>query len=160
MMVGRTDRSRQLEQGSALLITMFIMALMAIVGFAALETVMRDQSVAGFQKRQKTAFFAAEAGVTESYNALRANEDPTFVDGNLGDTTMYPKGQPTYGLDTTAGAATQSLGLGAFPGMNMTIGQNGSPAFTMRYWRVRVKGEAPGGSLARIETVSGRVVAN
>jgi hypothetical protein len=152
-------RSRH-DQGSALLITMFIMALMAIVGFAALETVMRDQSVAGFQKRQKTAFFAAEGGVTESYNALRLNEDPTFVPGSLGDTAMYPKGQPTYALDTSAGAATENLGLGAFPGMNMTIGQNGSPAFTMRYWRVHVKGEAPGGSLARIETVSGRVVAN
>jgi hypothetical protein len=153
-------RDRRNQQGSTLLITMFIMALMAIVGFAALETVMRDQSVAGYQKRQKTAFFAAEAGVTESYNALRANELPDFADDNLGDTAMYPKGQPTYGLDTSAGTATENLGLGAFPGMNMTIGQNGSPAFTMRYWRVHVKGEAPGGSLARIETVSGRVVAN
>ncbi len=155
-----TERRTRLEQGSALLITMFIMALMAIVGFAALEAVMRDQSVAGFQKRQKTAFFAAEAGVTESYNALRANADPSFADDNLGDTSIYPKGQPTYGLDTSAGAATQNLGIGAFPGMNMTIGQNGSPTFTMRYWRVHVKGEAPGGSLARIETVSGRVEAN
>ena len=36
MMVRRTDHSRRLERGSALLITMFIMALMAIVGFAAL----------------------------------------------------------------------------------------------------------------------------
>lgn len=155
-----TDRRDRLEHGSALLITMFIMALMAIVGFAALEAVMRDQSVAGFQKRQKMAFFAAEAGVTESYNALRLNENPTFADGSLGDTTIYPKGQPSYGLDTSAGASTQNLGLGAFPGMNMRIGQNGAPAFTMRYWRVRVRGQAPGGSLARIETVSGRVVAN
>ncbi len=155
-----SNRCNRRDQGSALLITMFIMALMGIVGFAALETVMRDQSVAGHQKRQKTAFFAAEAGVTESFNALRANEDPTFAAGNLGDTSMYPHGQPSYSLDTSAGAATQNLGLGAYPGMNMAIGQNGAPTFSMRYWRTRVKGEAPGGSLSRIETVSGRVVVN
>ena len=67
-------RSRKRQQGSALLIVMLVMAMMAIIGFAALEAVTRDQRVAGFMKRKKTAFFAAEAGVSAALHALRITE--------------------------------------------------------------------------------------
>jgi type II secretory pathway pseudopilin PulG len=153
-------RLRQREEGSALLVIMLVMAMMGIIGFAALEAVTRDQRVAGYQKRKKTAFFAAEAAVAQAKNALRANSTPDFAPGTLGDTDIHPSGQPSYSLDTSAGASTTNLGLGAMPGMNMVITQGGAPKFMMRYWRVRVKGEAPGGSLARIEFTSGRVVTN
>ncbi len=148
------------QQGSALLIMTLVMALMGIVGFAALEAVTRDQRVAGYQKRKKVAFQAAEAGVSVALHALRVNEDPTCAPGTVGDATAFPLGLPSYSMDTTSGASSSDLGPGAFPGMNMNLGQNNKPKFLMRYWEVHVKGEAPGGSLARIEFASGTLEAN
>jgi Tfp pilus assembly protein PilX len=152
--------SRKRQQGSALLIVMLVMTMMGIIGFAALEAVTRDQRVAGFMKRKKIAFFAAEAGVSEALHALRVNEDPTFAQATVGNASWFAHGLPTYGLDTSAGAASTNLGTGAFPGMNMQIAQNNMPKFTIRYWEVNVKGEAVGGTISRIQFASGTLEAN
>jgi Tfp pilus assembly protein PilX len=152
--------SRKRQQGSALLIVMLLMAMMGIIGFAALEAVTRDQRVAGFMKRKKTAFFAAEAGVSAALHALRTNEDPTFAQATVGNASWFAQGLPTYELDTSAGAASSNLGTAAFPGMNMQIAQNNMPKFTIRYWEVNVKGEAVGGTISRIQFVSGTLEAN
>jgi len=152
--------SRRRQQGSTLLIVMLVMAMMGIIGFAALEAVTRDQRVAGFMKRKKTAFFAAEAGVATALYALRTNEDPTFAPGTVGDASWFAQGLPTYELDTSSGAATTNLGPAALPGMNMQIGQNGVPKFTIRFWEVNVKGEATGGTVSRIQFASGALEAN
>ena len=152
--------SRKRQQGSALLIVMLVMAMMGIIGFAALETVTRDQRVAGFMKRKKTAFFAAEAGVSAALHALRVNADPTFAQATVGDASWFAQGLPTYELDAGAGASSTNLGVGAFPGMNMQIGQNNSPKFVIRYWEVNVKGEAVGGTISRIQFASGTIETN
>ena len=152
--------SRRRQQGSALLILMLVMALMGIIGFAALEAVTRDQRVAGFMKRKKTAFFAAEAGVSTALHALRVNQDPTFTASTVGDSSWFAQGLPTYSLDTSSGAASTNLGVGAFPGMNMQIGQNGLPKFSIRFWEVNVKGEAVGGTVSRIQFASGTLETN
>ncbi len=152
--------SRRRQQGSALLIVMLVMAMMGIIGFAGLEAVTRDQRVAGFLKRKKVAFFAAEAGVATALHALRVNEDPTFAASTVGDTSWFTQGLPTYSLDTSSGAASTNLGIGALPGMNMQIGQNGVPKFTIRFWQVNVKGEAVGGTISRIQFASGTLEAN
>ena len=55
---------------------------------------------------------------------------------------------------------TYPLGNGAFPGMSLNLGQGGTPTYMLSYWRIRVEGRAPGGSVARIETVSGALLAN
>lgn len=151
---------RKHQRGSALLIVMLVMAMMGIIGFAALESVTRDQRVAGFLKRKKIAFFAAEAGVSSALHALRINEDPTFAPATVGNTSWFEQGLPTYELDADAGASSTNLGTGALPGMNMQIGQNGVPKFTIRYWEVNVKGEATGGTISRIQFASGTIEAN
>jgi hypothetical protein len=92
--------------------------------------------------------------------ALRDNGAPDFTASTLGDTSIHTHGLPSYSLDTSSGSATSDLGVGAFPGMNMVIGTNGAPKFMMRYWRANVKGEAPGGTVARIEFATGRVMLN
>ena len=148
------------QQGSALLIVMLLMVLMGIVGFAALEAVTRDQRVAGYLKRKKVAFYAAEAGMAESVHAMRTNGDPTIDPGTVGDTTAFPLGLPTFSMDTTNGPASADLGPGPFPGMMLNLGPNNKPKFLMRYWESHVKGEAPGGSLARIEFAAGTLEAN
>jgi len=152
--------SRKRQQGSALLIVMLVMAMMGIIGFAALEAVTRDQRVAGFMKRKKVAFFAAEAGVSAALHALRTTEQPDFTPSTVGDASWFTQGLPTYSLDTSAGASSTNLGTGAMPGMNMQIGQNNSPQFTIRYWEVNVKGEAFGGTISRIAFASGTIETN
>jgi Tfp pilus assembly protein PilX len=152
--------SRRRQQGSALLIVMLVMAMMGIIGFAALEAVTRDQRVAGFMKRKKIAFFAAEAGVSTALHALRVNQNPTFADSTVGDGSWFTHGLPTYSLDASSGASSKNLGVGALPGMNMQIGQNGVPKFTIRFWEVNVKGEATGGTVSRIQIASGTLEAN
>ena len=151
--------SRRRQQGSTLLIVMLVMAMMGIIGFAALEAVTRDQRVAGFLKRKKTAFFAAEAGVSTALHALRVNENPTFSQGTVGTTSWFAYGLPTYSLDTSSGTGMKDLGPGAFPGMNLQIVST-VPKFTIRYWEVNVKGEAVGGTVSRIQFASGALEAN
>ena len=152
--------SRKRQQGSALLIVMLVMAMMGIIGFAALEAVTRDQRVAGFMKRKKIAFFSAEAGVSAALHALRTTQEPDFAPSAVGDSSWFAQGLPTYSLDTSAGASSTNLGSAALPGMNMQIGQNNSPKFTIRYWEVKVKGEAFGGTISRIAFASGTIETN
>ena len=152
--------SRKHQRGSALLIVMLVMAMMGLIGFAALEAVTRDQRVAGFMKRKKIAFFAAVAGVSRALYALRTNEDPTFTASTIGDASWFEHGLPTYSLDTSGGAASKDLGTGALPGMNLQVGQGGVAKFTIRYWEVNLKGEATGGTVSRIQIASGTIEAN
>jgi Tfp pilus assembly protein PilX len=152
--------SRKHQQGSALLIVMLVMAMMGIIGFAALEAVTRDQRVAGFMKRKKIAFFAAEAGVSAALHALRTTLEPDFTASTVGHSSWFQHGLPTYSLDASGGASTADLGNAGLPGMNMNIGQNNSPKFTIRYWEVNVKGEAFGGTVSRIAFASGTIDTN
>jgi hypothetical protein len=153
-----TGYLRRRQQGSALLIVMLVMAMMGIIGFAGLEAVTRDQRVAGFMKRKKTAFFAAEAGVSEALYALRVNADPAFTGSTVGNASWFAHGLPTYSPDTSSGAAYVDLGPGAFPGMDMQQNSYGQPMFTINFWEVNVKGEAPGGTISRIQFASGALV--
>lgn len=148
--------SQKRQRGSALLIVMLVMAMMGIIGFAALEAVTRDQRVAGFMKRKKVAFFAAESGVSAAILALRATDQPDFTSATVGDVSWFEHGLPTYSLDTSSGASSTDLGnAGPPPGYSLNTGQNGQAQFTIRYWEVHVKGEAFGGTVSRIAFASG-----
>jgi Tfp pilus assembly protein PilX len=156
----RRYRWRDGERGSALLITTVLLLLIGLFGMAALSTVSRDQQVAGFQKRTKQAFYAAEAGVAKALETLTTGSEPVVPTTNVGEAGLFRHGQPSYRADTTATDATEALGVGAFPGMSLNLGQGGEPTYMLSYWRIRVEGLAPGGSLARIETVAGALSAH
>lgn len=155
-----TEREIRTQRGSAMVISMLMLLLMGLIGFAALATVTRDTQVAGAQYRKKTAFFAAEAGVAKALETMRTTGTPTIANTNLGDGTIYPYGQPAYSVDSSSADPIESLGVGGFPGMNLQLGQDGTPMFQMEMFRVRVEGTAPGGSLSRIEIVSGVLSTN
>jgi hypothetical protein len=148
------------EQGSALVIAVLMLLMMGLIGFAALGTVTRDLQVTGAQFRKKVAFFAAEAGVAESLQTMRLTQTPTVATTTLSDSTTYPYGQPTYGLDSSVATPIADLGIGGFPGMNLQIGQNGAQMFQMQMYRVNVEGTSAGGGLARLELVSGVLSTN
>jgi hypothetical protein len=155
-----TEREIRTQRGSAMVISMLMLLLMGLIGFAALATVTRDTQVAGAQYRKKTAFYAAEAGVAKALETMRTTGTPTIANTNLGDATVYPYGQPAYAVDSSSADPIESLGIGGFPGMNLQLGQDGTPMFQMEMFRVRVEGTAPGGSLSRIEIVSGVLSTN
>ena len=153
-------RSRRLQQGSALLIAVLMLVLMGLIGIGALDAVTRDRQVAGYLNRKKVAFYAAEAGVAEALETLNNNLQPSVSNTTLADTTLYPHGRPSYRLDPTVTDPVENIGVGGASGMNLAIGQGGAPAFQVSYWRVNVQGDAPGGSVSRLEIESGALYAN
>ncbi len=158
------DRSNRLETGSTLLLTVMLLLMLGLVGVAALQTVSRDQQVAGLQNRKKIALYAAEAGVADALeqSITNVNVDPVVPAAAqpLGDAAIYPHGLPSFRADPTVADATENLGTRAMKNMKLNIGQGGSTQFVNEFWRIRVQGQAPGGTIARIEAVSARVVTN
>ena len=150
----------QREGGFALLVTVLLLLLLALLGFAALDAVSKDQQVAGFQNRRAIAFFAAEAGVAKAMETLTTAGAPSVPTTTLGDSTIFPYGQPSFRLDPTVADPIDGLGLASYPGMSLNIGQGGTSTYQVNYWRVRVQGDGPGGTVARLDLVSGVLVAN
>ena len=154
------DRERRHDEGFALLLTVLLLLMLASLAFAGLDTVQRDQQVSGHLNRKRIALHAADAGLAKGMETLNLTGTPTVPNTNLGDATLYPHGLPSYQADTSAGAATQSLGAGSVPGFNLQPTQNGTPQFQMQFWKIRVQGNAPGGSLSRVEFATGSIIAN
>jgi hypothetical protein len=149
------------EQGTALIIAMLLLVMMGMIGLAALETVSRDRQVAGFQSRKGLAFYAAEAGIAVARERIMNNGgEPTVTNTALGDTSLFPYGQPSFGPDPSLdGDGIEDLGGGSTGGskdagaMNLANQGNG-PLFQNHLWRIRVQGQAPGGATARVEIVA------
>ena len=146
------DRARR-EGGAALLISMMVLVLVSALAMSALETVMRDQQISSIQARKRLALQAAEAGGAAAQAAISAGAaTPTINLTQLGDTAIFPHGQPTYGPDTSGMAPMENLGSSAVSGMNLRIDGGGGPRYQVQIWRIRVEGTEPGGMVSRIET--------
>jgi len=155
------------EAGSALIITVLMLLLLGVIGLAALDTVTRDQQVAGFQNRSTAAFYAAEAGLALAKDEVRRNylyaspneQITTFATsanpGTFGDTSLYPGGVPQYYADPEdpdadnmrAGNPVRSNGGGANMRMGGTSWSFGAP------YKLRVVGETADGAKGKVEAV-------
>jgi len=155
-----SERKHRHEAGSALLITSMLLLILGLFGFAALSTVTKDQQIAGFTKRQRVAFHAAEAGIAKAFETLTTELQPNVPNTDLGDASLFPHGRPSFRPDPTVADPIENVGTGSYPGMSLNLGQNGAPTYQLSYWRMRVQGRAPGGTATRIETVGGALVAN
>jgi hypothetical protein len=153
-------RVQKRQGGFALLLAVLLLLMLASIGFAALDTVQRDRQTAGFANRKRIALNAADAAVARAQQTLRDTGTPAVPNTTLGDTTMYPHGQPSFRTDPNEANPIESLGVGGMPGMNLVIDQNGAAAYQIQFWRIQVQGDAPGGSEARVEVVSGSLIAN
>jgi len=143
---------------------MLILALMTVLAVGSMQTVMSDRQVAGFQRRARTALYAAEAGIARAAGILRSNPPPSS--GGLGSLEGYAPPFPTSGTP-------QNLGSGALqprfyadnghPGIRyLTAGRKcweddpqgamsdnmggSTPAWRDALWDVRVKGESSDGT--------------
>ena len=140
--------------GTALLVTMMILVALSMMGLATLNSVLGDQQVAGFQTRGRIAFHAAEAGLGAAIASVDGVGTPIIPTASLGDSSLYPYGQPSYGPDATIVDPVEDLGATGAQGMNLRIG-GGGPRYQVQYWKLNVQGTAPGGSLSRIEAATG-----
>jgi hypothetical protein len=154
------------EGGSALIVTVLLLVMLGVIGLAALDTVTRDQQVAGFQTRARLAFYAAEAGVADAKDRLRdvystsalVNFPSAGTPVDLGDTATFPYGQPQYYGDPNVARAISYLDAGAIDlGSGMDLREGGEQWFNT-LWRIRVEGRAPGGSTARLDVVATRTL--
>jgi hypothetical protein len=154
------------EGGSALIVTVLLLVMLGVIGLAALDTVTRDQQVAGYQNRARLAFYAAEAGVADAKDRLRDVYSTSVQVAfpamgtavSLGDTSIFPHGQPQYYGDPNVPRAIEYMDAGAIDlGSGMDLREGGEQWFNT-LWRIRVEGRAPGGSTARLEVMATRTL--
>jgi len=155
--IGTTSRKR--EQGSALIVAVMMLVLMGMIGIAALDTVSKDRQVAGFQNRARIAFYAAEGGVATGLNLVRTADKRTVTPAlpltQLGDTTIFPAGRPSFRGDPNAANPIVYVRDGAPPeGMNLQV----PPQFVNTLWSVRVEGQTPDGARSHVETMATKLL--
>lgn len=153
------------EGGSALIITVMMLLLLGVIGLSALDTVMRDQQVAGFQNRSTAAFYVAEAGLAQAKDEVRRNgnfmalgEELAFATEaaptEFGDTSLYPHGRPKYYGDPDDPKPIEAMMPVNTPGgggSNMQMG--GSRYGFAAPYQLRVVGETGDGAKSRLEAV-------
>ncbi len=162
MMTFRSHDSRSAprrEAGIALLASVLLLLMLASIGIAALNVVERDQQVAGYLNRKAMALHAADAAIARALGTMDATGTPSVPNTSMGDASLYPGGQPSYRTDTTAADPIKKAGIGALGGHTLNIGAGGGAQFQVQYWKIRVQGEAPGGSIARVEVLTGSLLA-
>ena len=83
--MAENPEQRTHEGGFALLMTVMLLLMLASLAFAGLETVQRDQQVAGHLNRKRMALHAADAGLAKGMETFNLNGTPTVPTTNLGD---------------------------------------------------------------------------
>ncbi len=157
------------EQGAALIIAVMMLLLLGLMGLASLDTVMRDRQVSGFQSRARAALYAAEAGVASALSTLRtaalpagvsalAGVAPTVSQTNLGDSTIYPNGQPWFRAEPGA-TPISYLGSGG-PCAEWEVSlEVGGPIWLYSLWDIRVEGGTTDGARATVQGSASRCYA-
>jgi Tfp pilus assembly protein PilX len=154
---------RRREGGAALLVAMLMLALMGLIGFASMDTVMRDRQVAGNLSLSQNALYAADAGVAAALDLLRteivtaALSPGDCLSGVLPNSTPLPNANgSSYGPDTTAGNQICML-ASAEPCSELDASiEQGQPIFLYTVWNIQTQGLAPGGATARVQATAER----
>lgn len=154
----RPQGDRRREAGAALLITMLLLTAMALIGFASLNTVMRDREVTGYTNLSQTALYGADAALSASLNVIRTATLPNQLVvgqclGNVPAATL-PNGV-SYGPDATASPNQICMLAAAKPCPGSSI-EMGGPIRLQTVWNVRTQGVAASGATARINATAER----
>lgn len=142
------------EAGAALLVAMMMLALMGLIGFASLDTVMRDRQVAGNTSLSQHALYAADAGVAASLEVLRTQPStPGCLAAPVPSNTL--SNGASYGPDPTA-AQPGICQLATAPQECEELGMSLGSGFLYTVWNIRTEGRAPGGAVARVHATARR----
>jgi type II secretory pathway pseudopilin PulG len=173
-MASRSTQTHRREAGFALLVTMVTLALVGTLALASLETVMRDRQVAGYQKRSKTALYAAEAGVASATGIIRRDAqalapaglagleswDPVFPTETAPQALGSVTNPPVFYRDPDAAKAVRYIDragpcwAGNIAGaMSMNIGGGQNIIWLDAMWDVRTTGLTANGSSVDIDAV-------
>lgn len=136
------------NDGSALIVAVLLLFVMTLMALGTIDVVGKDQQVAGYQSRKSMSLYAAEAGLAEILRTLEADGEPSLVATPIGDTGIFPHGQPTYQLDPLASNPVEDLGSAGIPGFT---GNLGATNYQHHLYRVHVQGTAPGSVKTRLE---------
>ena len=156
-----TRKQNRHEKGAALLVTMLLLSLMAVIGMASLDTVTRDRQAAGHLGLAQAAFYAADAAVSESLDLLRTEViSPVIGPGDcLGQAIpsgTLPNGA-LYGADATA--ATDQIcmaGIAEDCDELVSSAEIGGTVFRYTVWNLRTEGTGIGGAVSRIQATARR----
>lgn len=140
----RNVRENRRESGVAMFVAVLLLVLMGWIGLSALNTTTRDQQVAGYQNRSRSAFFAAEAGAAKGRAVLRTvsdrNSTPALPTAFLGDAAMYARWQqqPQYYADPAFPKPIRYVtDIGPAPGANLA-----NPKLFSTLWLINVVGQS------------------
>jgi hypothetical protein len=154
------------------MVTMLVLALVAIIGLASMESVTRDRQVAGYQSRSRVALYAAEAGVATALGIIR-RDSQWLADGGtaalVGFSPAFPDASnkrelgsdpvpPSFHGDPDATKTIRYVGSGDpcwadDPDAVMSL-ELGGVQWRDALWEVRTVGEAVGGTRSRIQATS------
>lgn len=117
------------EEGAVLVIALMLLAVVTILGVAALNTTTTEIRISGNEKVYKQAFYSAEAGIAYAIQS---------------GVNIFP---PAEGKNAWTKIATPADLTGAAPGTVLEYWDNGSPP---RRVEVRSTGNVPGGGTSII----------
>jgi len=159
------------ESGSALVVAVLLLIVVSALAMSSMQTVASDQQVAGFQKQEHLAFYAAEAGAVAAREVVRGmggrSEKPTYPADYpnaaspqlIGEAADFPNSpQPRFYADPAVVPAIGYVGEGAMctEGCNITLG---GVKYNHTRWKANVVGESPSGDTRRVELVATRLLA-
>jgi len=153
--------ARRRERGAALLVSMLLLVAMALIGFASLNTVMRDREVSGYTTQSQTALLGADAGLAHSLDIIR--KEITGIAVAAGDCLGTPVPSDTlpngitYGPDSTAPTNQICMLAAAEPCAEVDSSiEQGQPIYLYTVWNVRTQGVSLGGATSRIQATAER----
>ena len=147
---------RRGERGAALLVSMLLLMAMALIGFASLNTVMREREVIGYSGQTQLALYGADAALADSLNQVRTQ----IVGVALGAGDCLTPDLPSatlsngvsYGPDSTAPSSKICMLAAAEPCAELDSSiEVGQPIYLYTVWNVRTQGVAPTGATARVQ---------
>ena len=151
-----THPRQRREGGAALLVAVMMLALMGLIGFASMDTVMRDRQVAGNTSLSQSALYAADAGVARALDIVRTEVTSSALTPGDCLAGTVPAGtlpnNTTYGPDSTAPNQICMLAA-AEPCIEDTSLEL---SFFYTVWNIQSEGTAPGGATARVQATAGR----
>ena len=166
-----TVRRKRREAGMALMISILLLITVSALALSTMQTAASDGTVAGFQNQEATAFYAAEAAVSQARKVVRNMGERSQVPTYPADfpTEASPKqlssasafvhsSRPVYYADPDAAKPIAYIGDGkqCTEGCNMTLG---GAKYNHTKWKINVVGVSPSGDEKRLEVVATRLLA-
>jgi hypothetical protein len=142
---------RPSERGSALVVTVLLLALLLVLGMTLLATATMESTIAANDRWSEGAFYAAEAAVQTAVDALArdpASASDPVPTTQLGDHYTYRSGS----RDDAAAEPPQLLGTTSAEGYSLGTGTGyNASGFVFQIYQVNGTGTGPRNAQREVE---------